>query len=535
MPIIPINNLAEVGIITDKLPMQLESNAWTAGKNVRFSDNNVQKTTGWEEYLDTGLNWDGGSGEQVYWAIPYNYLTTPLWVYAGLKDVRVYDGVSDKEITNVSGFYAASAQTNWTGGILSDILVINNGVDLPQSWDGDFSLPTKLIDLANFSSQAERCGALRVYKNYLIALDVTKSNVRYKSLVKWSDSAALGELPASWDATDATTDSGETDLSEKTKDVNVGALIDCLPLRNTNIVYSDSQVWAMDFIGGQFVFNFRQIFKNNGILSARCVQEFEGKHFVVGNGDVYVHDGNTLKSVIDAKRRRFLFSDMDSTLYRTTYVFANYPEKEMWVCYAQEGSTSGLPNKALIWNWMNGTWGQKDLPEGPVTNPYGTPHVSSGIVDTSLTSDAWSIITESWLTVDRVWDSGGFRPQEQSPLLCANKLYKGDTSNTHDGTPMVSFVERTDIPMGEDDVTVRIKALYPKMAGSSGVNVYVGSHKAPGDPPSYGAPVLFTPGTSKKVDVRRTGTHMAVKFESTESQSWSLYGYDVEIEPTGRR
>ena len=531
MPINPTNNLAEVGIITDQLPMQLPANAWSAGNNVRFTDNKVEKTTGWEVYRDTGLNWDGGSGEQVYWAIPYNDGTSALWIYAGLKDVRVYDGATDKEITRASADYSAAALTNWTGGIISNILVINNGVDLPQSWDGDFSTPSKLIDLANFSTQADRCGVIRVYKNYLIALDVTKSSIRYRSLVKWSDSAALGQLPGSWDATDATTDAGETDLSEKTKDVNIGALIDCLPLRNTNIVYSDSQVWAMDFIGGQFVFNFRQIFKNNGILSRRCVQEFEGKHFVVGNGDVYVHDGNTLKSVIDAKRRRFLFDDIDADNYQTTYVFANYSAKEMWICYPKSESPSSLPNKALIWNWTNGTWGQKDLPEGT----YGTPHISSGIVDTSITSDAWSANTDTWLTVNRHWDLQAYSPQEQSPLICADKLYKGDSTDTHAGTNMISSVERTDIPIGEDDLTVRIKALYPKMSGSDAVNVYVGTHSAPGDSPSYAAPVSFIPGTSKKVDVRKTGTHMAVKFESTGDQSWCLYGYDTEIEPVGRR
>jgi hypothetical protein len=531
MAIISVNNLAEAGIITDQLPMQLPINAWSSGSNVRFTDNKVEKTPGWEVYRDTGLNWDGGSGEQVYWTIPYNDGSSPLWIYAGLKDVRVYDGTTDKEITRASGYYNATASKNWTGGILSNILVINNGADLPQSWDGDFSTPSKLIELANFSSQADRCGSMRVYKNYLVALDVTKSNVRYRSLVKWSNSAALGELPDSWDATDTTVDAGETDLSEKTKDVNIGALIDCLPLRNTNIIYSDSQVWAMDFIGGTFVFNFRQIFKNNGILSRRCVQEFEGKHFVVGSGDVYVHDGNTLKSVIDAKRRRFLFADMDADNYLTTYVFANYSEKEMWVCYPQAGSVSGLPNKALIWNWISNTWGQKDLPEGT----YGTPHISSGIVDTSIVSDSWAIVSGTWLTIDRVWDKQGFSPQEQSPLICADKLYKGDSTDTQAGTNMVSIIERTDIPLGEDDVTVRIKALYPKMSGNVAVNVYVGSHKAPGDSPSYATPVLFTPGSSKKIDVRKTGTHMAVKFESTGDQNWCLYGYEAEIDPVGRR
>ena len=73
------------------------------------------------------------------------------------------------------------------------------------------------------------------------------------------------------------------------------------------------------------------------------------------------------------------------------------------------------------------------------------------------------------------------------------------------------------------------------MSGSAAVNVYVGAHKAPGDSPSYAQSVSFTPGISKKVDVRRTGTHLAMKVESTGDQSWCLYGYDAEIEPTGRR
>ena len=38
-----------------------------------------------------------------------------------------------------------------------------------------------------------------------------------------------------------------------------------------------------------------------------------------------------------------------------------------------------------------------------------------------------------------------------------------------------------------------------------------------------------------KIDVRKTGTHMAVKFESTGDQEWELLGYEVEAESVGRR
>jgi len=51
----------------------------------------------------------------------------------------------------------------------------------------------------------------------------------------------------------------------------------------------------------------------------------------------------------------------------------------------------------------------------------------------------------------------------------------------------------------------------------------------------YASPVSFTPGSSRKVDVRKTGTHMAVKFESTTDIEWSLSGYDVEFDLSSRR
>ena len=182
MPIVPNNDLASVGIITDQLPMQLPPAGWSNGNNVRFLDNKVIKFTGQAEFFDTGSNWDGGTGEQVYYAIPYNDGTDAYWVYCGLKDVRVTNGVASKEITNAADF-SATAKKNWTGGILSTFLILNNGVDEPQTWTGDYATPAILLDLANWTT-GDKCGAMRVYKNYLVALDVTKSGTRYKTLVK---------------------------------------------------------------------------------------------------------------------------------------------------------------------------------------------------------------------------------------------------------------------------------------------------------------------------------------------------------------
>jgi hypothetical protein len=73
------------------------------------------------------------------------------------------------------------------------------------------------------------------------------------------------------------------------------------------------------------------------------------------------------------------------------------------------------------------------------------------------------------------------------------------------------------------------------MSGNAAVNIYVGSHLVPGDAPSYSTPVLFTPGSDIKVDARKTGTHMALKVESTGDQEWEIGGLDVDYEVVGKR
>jgi len=353
------------------------------------------------------------------------------------------------------------------------------------------------------------------------------------------------------------------------------------------------------------------------MLARRCVQEFEGKHFVVGQNDVYVHNGTTYQSVIDNRRKRFLFSDMDGSEYEKTYVYSNYAEKEMWVCYVESGHLAALPNKALVWNWTYNTWGVRDLPNNNAavgSGGYGTPHIEGGVVDTSSGGDTWdtgtsaisnisvanptvltfasttyndgdtvningsdstpsidgqhtitktsatqgtipvnvtvggsagsitfsSVTYDTWATWTVPWGNIGYNPQEQSPLMAADKLYKGDSTDQFNGTNMTTRLERQDIPLGvpdqgtQDDVA-RIKRIYPRIDGNAAVNIYVGSQMAPGDAVDYQSPVSFTPGTDRKVDVRRTGNHAAIRFESTGNQEWSLSGYDIEYEIVGKR
>ena len=531
MPILKIENVGQHGIITDVLPHQLPPNAWTDGKNIRFNDIKAVKFTGHQTYHTPPSNWDGGATNQIYYLLPVSEPTDYYWIYCGLKDVRVTsnaDTSTSQEITPVAGDLVASdATVEWTGCIIGGVPVINNGVDYPHTWDRDYSTPGKLVVLTDFDNHADKCGALRAYKNYLVALDVTKGGTRYPSLVKWSDSSALGTVPASWDETDETTDAGETELAGTRTDLNTGTALDCMTMRDANIIYRDDSIWSMNFIGGPFVFEFRKIYSAQGMLTRKCMAEFGGKHFVVGQADVFVHDGANFTSVIDTKNKDFLFNDMDPTYYDRTFVFANYAGAEMWICYVENASGATWPNKALVWNWEHQTWGVRDLPSN-------TAYIEGGVVDTQDTTDIWTLSDGTWADWTTEWGSLGFTPQKSSPALASVVISKGDVTNQFAGTSFTSNICRTDIPLGEQDNFVRVKAVYPRLRGST-VDINIGVQQAPEGTIKWNGFKSFTPGTDQKIDVRLTGTHLAIKVQSDGDDSWEMSGIDIEFEPIYRR
>lgn len=529
-----IETLGEHGIITDLSPSQLPPNAWSSGQNIRFNDGKVFKFSGHESFITPAADWDGGgitnTTDRVYYLLPVAEGSEYYWIYCGLNDVQVYTSSSGAktEITNTGGDYTATDSTvDWTGCIIGGIPVLNNGVDTPQMW-ATVSPGTPLTDLTGFSTQADKCGALRAYKNYLIAMDVTKSGTRYPSLVKWSDSSALGTVPASWDETDATTDAGENELAGTRTDVNVGVALDGMTMRDSFIIYKDDSIWSMNFVGGTFVFEFRKIYSAQGMLARKCVGEFEGKHFVVGQSDVFVHDGANFTSVIDPKRQKALFTDISPEYYDRTFVYANYSENEMWVCYVSNLSADIWPNKAYIWNWRHNTWGIRELPSN-------TPFIEGGIADTREITDIWTQDDGTWADWTVEWGDLGFNPSSASTVIATEgEIYKADSTGQFAGTPMTSIAERRGIPIGEQDEFVRIKAAYPRMDGNT-VQVDIGAQKAPDGPVQWNGLKDFTPNIDQKIDVRVTGTHAAIKIQTDCDCEWGASGIDLEFEPISRR
>src|SRR3546814_15319645 len=74
------------------------------------------------------------------------------------------------------------------------------------------------------------------YKDFLIALNVTKGATNYPTMVKWSDLTGFGAVPASWDHTSPSNSAGENIINEMKVEI-----IDGLSLRDSFIIYAKNE------------------------------------------------------------------------------------------------------------------------------------------------------------------------------------------------------------------------------------------------------------------------------------------------------
>lgn len=435
--------------------------------------------------------------------------------------------VTTAATSTVSNFGGSSGNINyespyqdsefWNGGIMSSILILNNGKDNPQAMAPS---STVLADIANWPADTT-CKVIRPFKEFLVALYTQESGVDYPFRVFWSHPAEPGSVPASWDVSDSTKDAGNVELAQTS-----GVLVDCLPLRDTNIIYKEDSVYTMNYIGGENIFRFQQLFDDVGLLSQRCVKGFSGKHFVVGQNDVYVHDGIQKQSIINSRMRDWLFNSIDPTNYLKTFVTANYAEQVMMICFPEIGQS--YCTKALIWNWAEDTWTIRDLPN--------ISHAGWGVIDDSEEIVAWTGDDDSWDSDPTSWGERTFNPTQSKVVFAGtldSKIYQGDVTTTHDGVNYNAYVERSGLTLGTDQVK-HVSRIFPQFSGTGEVIVKIGVEDHPGQGVSYQSHV-FTIGQDYKIDTRVSGRFLALRVESADKEYWSLDGIELDIQIDGGR
>tara|TARA_R110002153_G_scaffold260968_1_gene421202 strand:- start:248 stop:1807 length:1560 start_codon:yes stop_codon:yes gene_type:complete len=507
------------GIITDLSPYELPNEAWSSGNNVNFRNFRTNREIGYSQvFPDLSI--------QPLFALSSSISNVGNWFYGSTTDIYKTNGTTQTNITRETGAvdvpYTGTFVDGWTGDVFNGVAVMNNTTDAPQYYD---TVTGKMKELTGWPTDYS-AAVVRPFKNYLIALNITDdSGENIPSLVRWSNGAPVGSVPADWDSVNPASQAGENSLAD-----SGGVIIDGRALSNTFMIYKSDSVWGMQFIGGSFTFSFRKIFSDQGALSSDCITEFEGKHFVVAPSDVYVHDGTSKNSIITNKIKKELFSRINESFVNRVKCVADTPNKEVWIYYPSTDSASGLCDKALVWNWETNDWSPRDL--------ENIAHIAVGDIN-PVESDTWDgSPAGSWNDDTSAWGEGSYNPS-QTELLLSNytdsKFFQANLSTTLDGLAYSSFVERTGLDFQDDLNYKYVNSITPHLLGEGTVNITVGSEDRQGQGILWSQPVVFEIDADYKADFRVSGRYISIRIESNTSTSWSLTGYTVEYKEVGER
>lgn len=531
---IPLTQLANKGINKDIDAHNLPMDTWSDGSNVRMIDGAVESSSGHLSVYNSSP-----PAEPAHFTIPVTTTSSYIWVAATLD--HVYKQVGDvwTDITRASGVYTGTADDRWTGGMFGGLLVLNNGVDAPQIWNGAAANLLTLdweTGVSTWLSKTYSCKAMRPYKSFLVALDLDYNGTRHPQRVQWSNITAAGAHPSSWDDTDDTVEAGYTDLIK-----GGGYVVDCLELGGTNIIYRAESTHTMDYNpNSSNIMDFDRLPFDRGIMGRGCAAEFLDMHAVFTRDGIIAHDGRTIKHYITNQRmRKWIAGKIDPDTFERSFIVPQYKEDEIWFCFPEQGAS--FATIVIIWNYHNDTLVIKDLPSAT--------HISHGAVDPNV-DDSWAV-TGTWEDQGEAdWDKVLYKPMQNNLLMATNestlKLYQMDETFQNDGANQTCWIERLSLPLSvtkdgqpvlDPTNTKNIGRLWPIMTGTEGgeIQFKIGSQETPADPVTWSETKTFTIGADRYLDFSIDYNYLSIQILSSSNIKWRLTDLIADIVDTGNR
>lgn len=507
------------GFMPDISPDQLPPDATS------YSENLKEGLTGWEKsdgLMDTFLE-PGNEKNYLFFFSPA--AGDDRWFIAGANSIIFYQGKNRVDATRESRPYTSAGRFGWKGFDFNGVVVFNNGVDKTQYY-GDKG---KFIDLPELDDKV-RFRGLASYKNYLFGLGVDSGEGFDDNELYWSHPADPGFLPISWDFANPAMDSGKTNLP------SAGYLVDALELGSMFFIYKNDSTWLCRFIGGQFVFSFEEKWSSQGILTQGCVAEFEGKHFVVTQTDIIVHNGVSSQSVANTKVKELFFDDISREFYQRAFVVKRPDTNEMFVFYPSWESPDGTIDRALVWDWINNNWENRTI--------ANLNHAAVGNALPEVTT-AWDLAETSWEREggwSRVDDTKVFAPAMYLGFTDKDKLSVVSTDGLMYGKAFKSVWERKDITLGprtRDGVVIQnyqnyktISSIIFDVETVESFQVFLGTRDYLNDEVVWEDYGTFEPNDRRTLDLIITTAFLSIRIETTAS-ALKLRNLHIEFEMDG--
>jgi hypothetical protein len=532
MPIINVREIGRTGIISDVAPWDIPVSALTDGMNFRATNGKIQTAGGLRnaEYPNAEADQLGHLSQQT------DRAGNSSWLVYGEKTVKQWDGSTAKDLLTSVGALNLKDPAKWSSCKVGAQTFMNHPDSYPMHWfDADNT--SNVCEWLPWSpasgtwEQASRSAfVIRSHKNFLWALGMVEDGVVYPDRVRWSHPMESNGIPYTWEPpndVDASSIAGYVDLGRG------GAVVGAESLRDSFVIYSADSISVMDFTGDALGWRRRVVSSSSGLVSKEAVVEVNGIHYFMSRDDILMFDGNQVTSLLHNRLRDRLAQTLNTDSARSCWAAHNKNFNEVWFAIPEAGDDH--PSTAFVFNYRDGTWAIRSLERQMRFGEFGD-------ATTGFDYRTWDEYEPGNPGADVHWDSVRSSWHLTGSLPFAGVMYGVEEVNVHNidpdapDTPPVSFVSRTDLPIGGHEANTTITRVYPLIEGTSEVELRFGSQQHAGGPVRWaGGWKRFRPGVDRKLDIRTTGELHAYEIRTIDDGFFNLTGMDVEFSMAGAR
>ena len=415
------------------------------------------------------------------------------------------DGAVVKEANDFIGFGGASATTASSGANIRLWAQDNWGEDLAFNvYDGELYYWDKTLGLGNrattFASQAGASDSPTITRRTMVSgadrhivcfgCNPIGKTAQDLLMIRWSDQ----ESPFDWTPT-ATNTAGAQRISSGSE------IISAQKTRQEMLVWTDTSLHAMRFVGPPFTFGISMLANNVSIIGPNAVTTVGDRVFWMDRENFFVYTGRV--QVIPCTLLRYVFDDINLEQNFKCFAASNKMFDEVFWFYPSADSSE--IDRYVKFNYTENTW---DL---------GT-----------LSRTAW---------VDYGIHNN---PRGSGQESDTNYVYVHENGEDDDGSAMTAFIESADFDLGDGEQFMFMDRLIPDIDITSSdaeasVNYILKTRNYPGDSLATNSTNAVKASTQQAF-LRSRSRQAALRIESdTTDITWTLGDLRLGLRPDGRR
>ena len=393
----------------------------------------------------------------------------------------------------------------WSLNNWGEDLILTQRDGASYEWDESGGMTNNRATLIANAPTASTLSIVSTETRHLICMgtetSIGNTSTQDKLFIRWSDQ----ENYEFW-TPNATNSAGSQRIAGGSE------IRSAIPAKGTILVWTDTALQSMSFIGPPFIFGFRQLGNDCGTVGLNSAVVIDDVAYWMSDGQFFRFAGSVQE--IPCPVLNHVFDDINKTQYDQVYAgqTSDFSEVIWYYCSA----SSDFIDKYIIYNYLENSWYFGNLSR--------STYLDNGVEQNPLATEYLPNSTEN--TISTIYGLTAGR----------SLIYRHEDGVDADGSAITAYIQSGDGDIADGENFTFINKVIPDFKNQTGnATITLSARDYPNSSKTSGE-VITVSNTTAFYNSRIRGRQSSIKIESDElGSNWRFGTLRINVRPDGKR